>query len=383
MSQLEILILAQLVIAPIIVIIFLALFLRHQKTTIAKLQTRLNNFQEEANTEALINYLQLAIDDTTAHCAQKSIDLDPETSAEDQAISLRYEALKYELDLLQLNKGEVTPWRTIVKPYTELATTYCDYIESIPEKVTIKFKGQMAEIDKEQQRLEAEINRMRDELEKLAPMQKFFTEGFDEDASKSEIELGLHNALVALCDTVDDAGEIREVVYLIHESYYDTGPAESTTFTVAKPTEPAEHTIELSNLISEQNNLINNLRTQLNQTEELEGASALLAHLDVLEQNLGATDIQIIQLEAQLKDATNTPSPDGGTETSPTQGEMSILIQQFIEDSAEMLERLHTLQNQNKQYMKENDELREQIASTVLASETGEDEGDAITTANL
>ena len=384
MSQVELLILAQVAFFFVAAMVFLALLLRRQKKTIRRLQLMLTDYQEDASGETLIKQLQLAIDDTTAHCAQETITLRPEATAEDQAVSLRYAALTYELRFLQSNNGEVTPWRTIIQPYTELAKLYYDHIESIPDKVKVKFKGQMADMDKEHQRLEDNIKQLSGDLKQLAPIQDFFKQEFDETASKNDIELGLHNALVALCDTVDHAEGLREVVYLIHEAYYDHSNAtsESTTLQPAQSpppsAEPGKHTLALNNLITEQNKLIHNLRTQLSQTDELEGGSELMAHLDVLEQNFNASQIQIGQLEAQLKAAMENTEADSSGDNEDddneySQSEMFELIEQFTEESAEMVERLHMLQNQNKQYSKENNELREQLEATTAPGDDGEE----------
>ncbi len=382
MSQVELLILAQVAFFFVAAVVFLALLLRRQKKTIARLQLMLTGYQEEASGETLIKQLQLAIDDTTAHCAQETITLRPEATAEDQAVSLRYAALTYELRLLQSNNGEVTPWRTIIQPYTELAKLYYDHIQSIPDKVKVKFKGQMADMDKEHQRLEDNIKQLSSDLKQLAPIQEFFKQEFDDTASKNDIELSLHNSLVALCDTVEHAEGLREVVYLIHEAYYDHGnsTSESTTIQPTSPpnAEPGKYTVALNNIITEQNKLIHNLRTQLIQTDELEGGSELMAHLDVLEQNFNAAQIQIGQLEAQLKEAMENAGADSGgdiedDEHEYSQNEMFELIEQFTEESADMVERLHMLQNQNKKYSKENDELREQLEATTEPGDDGEE----------
>ena len=384
MSQVQLLILAQVGFFFVVAVVFLALLLRRQKKTIERLQLMLTDYQEDASGETLIKQLQLAIDDTTAHCAQETITLRPEATAEDQAVSLRYAALTYELRFLQSNIGEVTPWRTIIQPYTELAKLYFDHIQSIPDKVKVKFKGQMADMDKEQQRLEDNIKQLSGDLKQLAPIQDFFKQEFDDTASKNEIELSLHNALVSLCDTVDHAEGLREVVYLIHEAYYDHGnsTSESTTVQPTQPpppsAEPGKHTLALNNLITEQNKLIHNLRTQLSQTDELEGGSELMAHLDVLEQNFNAAQVQISQLETQLKEAMENAGTDSsgdseGDDQEYSQDEMFELIEQFTEESAEMVERLHMLQNQNKQYSKENNELREQLEATTEPGDDGEE----------
>ncbi|OUR87970.1 hypothetical protein A9Q81_25015 [Gammaproteobacteria bacterium 42_54_T18] len=386
MSQVELLIFvfAQVACFFVAAVVILALLLRRQKKSISRLQLMLAGYQEEASGETLIKQLQLAIDDTTAHCAQETITLRPEATAEDQAVSLRYAALTYELRLLQSNNGEVTPWRTIIQPYTELAKLYYDHIQSIPDKVKVKFKGQMADMDKEHQRLEGNIKQLSGDLKQLSPIQDFFNQGFDDTASKNDIELSLHNSLVALCDTVEHAEGLREVVYLIHEAYYDHGnsTSESTTIqpTQAPPpsAEPGKHTVALNNIITEQNKLIHNLRTQLIQTDELEGGSELMAHLDVLEQNFKAAQIQIGQLEAQLKEAienAGADSSEGGQDDDHeySQNEMFELIEQFTEESAEMVERLHMLQNQNKKYSKENDDLREQLETTTEPGDDGEE----------
>jgi len=384
MSQVELLILAQLAFFFVLAVVFLILLLRRQKKTIARLQLMLTDYQEDASGETFIKQLQLAIDDTTAHCAQETITLRPDATAEDQAVSLRYAALTYELRFLQSNNGEVTPWRTIIQPYTELARLYYDHIQSIPDKVKVKFKGQMADMDKEHQRLEVNIKQLSSDLKQLSPIQDFFKQEFDDTASKQDIELSLHNALVSLCDTVDHAEGLREVVYLIHEAYYDhsNSTSESTTVQPTQPpppsAEPGKHTLALNNLITEQNKLIQNLRTQLSQTDELEGGSELMAHLDVLEQNFNAAQIQIGQLEAQLKEAMENAGEDSigdgeDDEQEYSQNEMFELIEQFTEESAEMVERLHMLQNQNKQYSKENNELREQLEATSEPGEDGEE----------
>ncbi len=382
MTQVELLILAQVALFFVLAVVFLILLLRRQKKTIARLQLMLTDYQEDASGETLIKQLQLAIDDTTAHCAQETITLRPEATAEDQAVSLRYAALTYELRFLQSNNGEVTPWRTIIQPYTELATLYYNHIQSIPDKVKVKFKGQMADMDKEHLRLEDNIKQLSGDLKQLAPIQDFFKQEFDDTASKNDIELSLHNALVSLCDTVDHAEGLREVVYLIHEAYYDHGnsTSESTTVQPTQPppsAEPGKHTLALNNLITEQNKLIHNLRTQLSQTDELEGGSELMAHLDVLEQNFNAAQIQISQLETQLKEAMENAGEDSGggedADQEYSQNEMFELIEQFTEESAEMVERLHMLQNQNKQYSKENDELREQLETTSEPGVDGEE----------
>ncbi len=377
MSQVEILIIAQVAFILVVAIGFLVLLLRRQKKAISRLQELLVSQQEDASGATLVKQLQIAIDDTTAHCAQETITLMPEASAEDQAISLRYAALSYELSLLQSSNGEISPWRAIIQPYNDLASIYVAHIQSIPEKERLKFKGQMAEMDKEQRRLEEEGKILKKELATLKPITDFFDQGFSEDASKNEIELSLHNALVALCDTVERAEGLREVVYLIHESYYEkgSGPSESTTI---ESTPAPAHAGTLSNIITEQNKLIHDLRTRLGQAEGLEGGSELIAHLDVLEQNFNAAQIQIENLETQLREARENQGSDtvptaDGEDFEYSQDEMFDLIEQFTEESADMVERLHLLQNQNKQYIKENDELREQVSGGGGDAEGGDD----------
>jgi len=373
MEQLETLILSQITLVLLIATIFLTLYVRRMKKTILRLQAMLVDYKEEISGESFIRYLQLSVDDTTAHCSQETIDLIPNSPIEDQAISLRYHALSSELQLVQTYNSRLSDWRVAIEPYQSIAERYNTYIQSIPEKVEAKFKTQVADMEKDYQRVSAEVEAAQKELKGLKPISSFFNQPFEEDTDNTEIELSLHNALISLCDTIDDPAKLREVIYLIHESFHqgDSQPVEVPTTQTANddtPPQPARHTQALTNIINEQNKLIQSLRQQLSGTDSNE----LIDELDVLEHNFKAAEEQIEQLENKIEalrlQHNNTDNPANQYD----EDEMHNLIEQFTEESAELVERLAMLQNQNKQLMNENEEMRDQIEANTGSEDDSE-----------
>ena len=73
----QLLIAIQVAFAVVVAIVILLLIIRRQKQTIGKLKDILTTVKDEISGENLTGYLQIELDDTTAHCAQETVALRP------------------------------------------------------------------------------------------------------------------------------------------------------------------------------------------------------------------------------------------------------------------------------------------------------------------
>lgn len=288
MDLTTIIVLSQVVLAVVAIIVFLALYARRQKKAVAHLQDLLTEFKEEMSGETLERYLQLSINDTAANCQQETVNLNPAETPENQALSLRYHALSYELANLQTYSGEMTPITTALTPYQDIAEAYHKHLNAKLNLLKDEVQSELNGLNKKLSDSHSKLADAEGKLKALSALTEAFDKFDNEELDKHEIELELHNALIDVCENFTNPAAFREVVYQIHEGFMEFGLRDSGT------------------------------------------------------------------------DEANEKEP----EFDYDQEEMFKLVEQFTEESAEMVERLHLITNQNKQLMLENEELRTEINAT-------------------
>lgn len=360
----EVLIGIQLLVIMLLGIGMLVFLVRRQRKTINQLQRILTEVKDEISGEGLVRHLQLEIDNTTAHCKQDTIALRPDLEPEDMALSLRFLALQAELALIQDTIGGKAPWREQIKRYEELAHTLQELTKSRIEQAARILKDahsdELAARDTALADLDAKLTRANSQLKSLKPLQDFVANTSGVDMTPAEVEQKLHRALLDLCENFPNTEKTRELVYLLHEAFNDMGARNDATMMHYDASGEPEHSavgidptqnIEiLNNIINNQNETIRDLRKQIDALADEHGRVDMQHTIDTLQQNVDSTSDALHQLENGIE--FSPPVLSGDAE------EMYKIITKFTEESAQMVERIHLLSNENKQLMLENEKMR-------------------------
>lgn len=298
MDTTSLLIIGQLILLLLAGLVFLGLYARKQKKAVSELQNLLLEYKEEMSGDNMTRYFQLSIDDTTAHSAQDTVALKPEAAPDQMAISLRYHALAAELSLIQTYNGELSPWKSAIEPYTELAAKFHDYIAKVPESVKAELIPKIDNLENQLAEARSQYEQAKNQLDSYHQLDAVYKEAASDEVNKQQLEIQLHHALLALAEGLENAAALREVIYLMHEGYLN---AKDTDRSEPLPMEPAPG-------------------------DEGEAESAG-------EPALSDEDAQA----------------------------MHDLIEKFTEESAELVEKIYMLNNENKMLTSENDDLKKQI----------------------
>ena len=201
----ELLIVIQAAFAAIVAIVILLLIIRRQKQTIGQLKDILTTVKDEISGENLTGYLQIELDDTTAHCAKDTVALRPDLSAEDMAVSLRFMVLQAELALVQDHVGtKHTPWREKIKNYVNLAEKVLELskarVDHATKTLTDTHNEELAAKDQSLAALEEEKQDLQKQVDNLKPLVSCLDSAADDDLSRNELELKLHKALLGICE---------------------------------------------------------------------------------------------------------------------------------------------------------------------------------------
>ena len=366
----ELLIILQLGLVLLIAVIMMALIIRRQRQTIRKLQAILTDVKDDISGEGMCRHLQREMDSTTAHCRQETIALKPELEPEDMAISLRFIALQSELSLLQDHVGSGnTPWRETIKHYVELATLITDLIKARVDHATRTLNEthnkELALKDSDIQTLNDENAGQQKQLNALQPLKTAIEFAIKTDGSQREIEQEFHKALLAICENFDNTENLRELVFLMHEAFHenrsDTAAEVAPVAEAADSSTPAPSAVQeqnldmLNNIINHQKHLIKKLRSKVDELENPSTRDTLLESMDALQTNIDQTNECMDSIHSERE---FTPS----SEFLFDDQEMNKVIEQFIEDSANMVEKIHLLSNENKQLILENEHIRSSLS---------------------
>ncbi|RLT96315.1 MAG: hypothetical protein D9N11_15075, partial [Ketobacter sp.] len=173
-----------------------------------------------------------------------------------------------------------------------------------------------------------------------------------------------------ICENFPNSEALRELVYLIHEAFHETEPGSAQ---VSEDAEEPQVIIEtpdnfaqsqniaiLNNIINQQSATIKALKLQLQTLENQQERETLEETVDSLDTVIqqGSECLDSIKQEIQFE-----PSEPIGNEKA------NEVIEKFIEESAAMVEKIHMLNNQNKQLMLENEELRKTLEATSESDE--------------
>lgn len=364
----ELLIALQFIMILVIAVIMLLLILLRQKNTINQLKQILTDVKDDISGNNLTGYLQLEIDDTTAHCKQETIVLKPDLAPEDMAISLRYLVLQAELALIQDHVGsENTPWREKIKNYVLLSEKVTDIIKQRIDHATKTLNEshnkEIAEKDENITALEELKQEHQKRLADLKPLQEFIDISGQDDISRNELEQSLHKALLSICENFSNTESFRELVFLIHEAYN-----EGQTSSSGDPKSDSANTLNqnmdiLNNIIDHQKTVIRKLKDKVS-TLKIDDSDLHNAFSE-LEKDIEQTSLQLEAISAEPASAFQA--------TSEISKDVSEILEQFIEESAVMVEKIHTLSNQNKLLEKEKKALEESISQSASGGDASDD----------
>ena len=302
MDTTTLLITGQLILLLLAAIVFLVLYARKQRKAVSDLQDLLFEYKEDLNGNHLTRYFELSIDDTTAHSSQETVALKPGAAPDQMAISLRYHALTAELSLLQTYNGELSPWKSAIDAYNDLAAKIHDHIQKAPESVKAELIPKIDALEKELNESRSQYEQIKNQIDNYKRLDSVYKDSSRAEVDKKQLEIQLHHALLALADNVENAAAIREVIYLMHEGYLNSK----------------------------------------------DGA-----------------------------DSSNDAEPLSAEDSEA----MHDLIEKFTEESAELVERVYLLNNENKMLNSENEDLKRQIHA--YTNQEGIDEESAPIVAGL
>ena len=364
----EMLVGIQVLIVLLLGIGMLLLLLLRQRKTIAELQTILTAFRDDMSGDAVLRYLAEEIELTTGHSSQNAVDLKLDVQPEELAVGLRFHALRSELALMRQRievKAEI-PWRNEIKHYEEHAGTIheqmrarVDHTKNLLNEV---HTNELNDKDKTIAELTAARDHQKQQLQNLKPLQDFIASATSSGQTQQAMEQLLHRALLGLCENFPGSERLRELTFLMHESFNEVAFANQSEN--AQPPQmnerkalgidPGQNLDMLNNIIACQNDTIRNLRRQIDSlTNDME-KQGLLDAVSLMEQTIDSTRQCVDKLDQSLQ---RPPAMQDEAETS-------ILIEQFITESAVMVEKIYLLSNLNKQLTLENDQLRTALENT-------------------
>lgn len=364
-------------ILAVVIIAFLLIYIARLKKNLTSLQALFTKLKDDMGGDTLLQHLQEAQKQTLSACKKESAAYNPEHDPVDQAISMRSIALSAEIAFIEaMQRGKVS-FDTILAPYRALGEQLTRYLaetrENIKGQTAADYQHKITELQRQLEAVNRKYKTLEDTQKRLKNLVDLLELGNQTERSKDQIEQALHLALASVCESYTDAVGVREIVYLYHEAYFDrrNGPAPDAlnarldVASAAGSNESAQyntsnfdaspHIDMLNNIIDEQRQLVAELQARILQLEASQEREEIEEKADAISQQVqeAKTCLDMLELEiSKLK--------EGGGPGYPSEEVMDI-IEQFTEESAVMVERLHMLNNQNKMLATENEELRLQI----------------------
>lgn len=375
----EMLVGIQVLIVLVLGIGMLLLLLLRQRKTIAELQAILTQFRDDMSGDSVLRYLAEEIELTTGHSSQNAVDLNMEVKPEEFAVGLRFHALRAEQALLQVRveagADSEIPWRNEIKHYEGHAGTIYEQmrmrVDHTKKLLNDVHTSELDSKDKTIADLTAVRNDQKQQLQNLKPLQDFISSATAGAQSTQALEQLLHRALLGLCENFAGSEKMRELVFLMHESFNEVAFANQQS-EGAEPApvserktmsiDPAQNLDMLNNIIARQNETIRNLRKQIDSlTNEME-KQGLLDAVSAMEQTIDSTRQCVENLDLALDQALDQSLQ----RPAPEQDDLNTaqLIEQFTTESAVMVEKIYLLSNLNKQLTLENDQLRAALENT-------------------
>ncbi|HVL00458.1 MAG TPA: hypothetical protein VM553_11635 [Dongiaceae bacterium] len=348
----------------------LLLLLRRQRKTIAELESILTTFKDDLSGDTVLRFLNDEIDLTTAHCSQDAVDLKTDMSPEELAVGLRFHALRMEHSLLQERANAEIPWRDQIKRYEGLASKVLDQMRARLDQSTKTLNDVHNRDLAVKDQIINELSALRDDqkrqLQNLKPLQDFISAATIGVQTPLAMEQLLHRALLGLCENFPGSEKLRELVFLMHESFNEIASRSSTGTPTPVPVQdrktlridPAQNLDMLNNIISRQNETIRNLRRQIEVMGGETGKQGLLDAVAIMELTVDSTRQCVESLDQGLEFLKAQPPADSDN------ADMIGLIEQFTNESAVMVEKIYLLSNLNKQLTIENDQLRAALENT-------------------
>lgn len=367
-------------ILAIVIIAFLLIYIARLKKNVGNLQSLFNKLKDEMGGASLLNHLQEAQKQTLSACQKETAAYNPEHDALDQAIALRNAALEAEIAYVTAMQTGKVSFDTVMAPYRALGEQIAQYLnatrENIKGQAAADYQHKITELQRQLEAINRKFKTLEDTQKRMKNLVDLLELGNQKDRSKDQVEQALHQALASMCESFSDAVAVREIIYLYHEAYFDrrnggapppglvnfddvsanseSGGLNTTNF------DPIPHIDMLNNIIDEQNQLVAELQARIIQLEVSHEREEIEERTDALGQQVqeAKTCLDMLELEiGKLRESTGGSGYDNE--------EVMDIIEQFTEESAVMVERLHMLNNQNKMLSTENEELKLQIDQSV------------------
>ncbi len=369
-------------ILAIVIIAFLLVYVARLKKNLAGLQALFVKLKDDLGGASLLSHLQEAQKQTLAACQKDTAAYNPEHDAQDQAIALRSAALAAEIAFIEARQAGKTSFDAVMAPYRLLGDQIALYLtgmrENLKGQAAADYQHKITELQRQLEALHRKHKTLEDTQRRMKNLVDLLEAGNQTERSKDQIEQSLHMALASMCESFSDAVSVREIVYLYHEAYFDRrnggghAPAHNTSFDDVggnaspvnmAPFDASPHIDMLNNIIDEQNQLVAELQARILQLETSNERAEIEEKADAIAQQVqeAKTAIEMLEIElSKMKD---------GTGAAYNNEEVMDIIEQFTEESAALVERLHMLTNQNKLLSTENEQMRLQIDQSVETDE--------------
>lgn len=378
--SLGILLAVQAGILAIVVVVFLLVYIARLKKNLRNLQALFTKLKDDLGGASLLTHLQEAQKQTLSACQKDSAAYNPEHDPQDQAIALRSAALAAEIAFIEARQTGKVSFDTVMTPYRQLGEQIAQFLavmrDNLKGQAAADYQHKITELQRQLEALHRKHKTLEDTQKRMKNLVDLLEMGNQTERSKDQMEQSLHMALASMCESYSEAVAVREIIYLYHEAYFDRrnggAPTPSAGFDdVGGGGNPggmpafdaSPHIDMLNNIIDEQNQLVAELQARVLQLEASSEREEIEEKADAIAQQVQEAKTAIEMLEIELTKMKDQP---GGSYNNE---EVMDIIEQFTEESAVLVERLHMLTNQNKLLTTENEQLRVQIDSSLETEE--------------
>jgi hypothetical protein len=367
----ELMIAAQFIMLLLLALIFMGIYSGRLRRNNKQLRAAFDKLKDDLNGVSISTHLEEVEKLTLAACKRESPVYDPSYPPVDQAIALRVTALGAELSVLEhMQRGQVK-FEKGLGPYLAVAERITAFIqrdrEELKTLLSADFQQRISELQRQVEALQRKYTPMEDNYRKLQLVVDVFSYEDQDRRTRDEMEQMLHNALAKACDGFKDATLVRELVYFYHDIFADrrngTGPAPVSSNSTegdggtGSGLLAIEHFQKIGEILEQQYGMLGDLQARAASVPD--------------EAPREAIERKAIELEDRFNEMRNTLSLLG-VEINKAQysglagfdsPEIMQVIDQFTEESAQMVERIHMLSNQNKMLATENEQLRVRLES--------------------
>jgi hypothetical protein len=363
----ELMIAAQFTMLLLLALIFMGIYAGRLRKNNKQLRAAFDKLKDDLNGVSISTHLEEAEKLTLSACKRESPVYDPTHPPIDQAIALRVTALGAELSVLEhMQRGQVK-FEKGLAPYLAVAERVTAFIQKDRQDLTnllsADYQQKIGELQRQVEALQRKYQPMEDNYRKLQLVVDVFSYEDQDRRTRDEMEQMLHNALAKACDGFREATLVKDIVYFYHEAFGDRRsgvvPAAGggSGDPAAVSTLAFEHYQRIGEILDQQYGMLGDLQARAASVPDDAPREAI--------------ERKAIELEDRFNEMRNTLELMG-VELNKAQHvglagfdspEIMQVIDQFTEESAQMVERIHMLSNQNKMLATENEQLRVRLQS--------------------